>query len=140
MTDEKLSEQYVLYQILAQNLETLKQQLQFVEQQMLELRSTLMSIDDVKKMGEKNEILLPLGSGCYGSGSITDRGRILVNAGAGIFINEEIGSAKALLEQRTAEVERAGAEIQQQAEKIIAQMNEIAMVIEEAARKEGGKP
>jgi len=136
MDKEKLSERYVLYQILAQNLETLKQQLQLVEQQVFELRSTLMSMEDIKKLDEKNEILLPLGSGCYGSGMITDGKNILVNAGAGVFINEDMGAAKSLLEERLAEAEKAGKEVQTQAEKIIVQMNEIASEIQEAARQE----
>jgi len=136
MDKEKLSERYVLYQILAQNLETLKQQLQLVEQQIFEVRSTLMSMEDIKKLDEKNEILLPLGSGCYGSGRITDGKNILVNAGAGVFINEDMGAAKSLLDERLAEVEKAGKEIQVQAEKIIVQMNEIASEIQETARQE----
>ena len=139
MPNEKLNERYILYQILVQNLEALKQQIGLVEQQMFELSSTVLSIDDLKKMNENNEIFLPLGSGCYGSGKIMDNKRILVNAGAGIFINDEIGAAKVFIEERAKELERAGKEIEMQMERLVKQINQTAAEIQKIAGAENRK-
>ena len=136
MSKEKVQEKYVLYQLLNQNLESLKQQMQLVEQQFIEVKSTIMSIDDLKGMGEKNEIFLPLGSGCYGKGKITESNEMLLNVGAGVFVNKEAAAAKSLLEKRVKELERAGEEIQAQMERILKQMNELGVEIQELARGE----
>jgi len=136
---EKLNEKYVLYQILAQNFESLKQQMQLAEQQLFELSSALMSLGDLDKMDDKNEIFLPLGGGCFGKGKITENKKILVNVGSGIFLNENIEAARALLEERTHEMEKAGKEIAEQAEKIAMQMNELAMEIQKMAQAESKK-
>jgi prefoldin alpha subunit len=137
MSKEKLQEKYVLYQLLNQNLESLKQQMELVEQQFIEVRSTMLSIDDLKKIGEKNEILIPLGSGCYGNGKVTDSGGVLVNVGAGIFMNKKSMDAESFLNERVKELENASNEIQAQMERIAKQMNELGVEIQEMARKEG---
>jgi prefoldin alpha subunit len=139
MANEKLNEKYIVYQILAQNLESLKEQMQLVEQQLFELNSASMSLDDLDKMDDKNEIFLPLGGGCFGKGQITENKKILVNVGSGIFLNENIDDAKALLQERTEEIEKAGKEIEGHAEKIALQMNEFAAEIQKMARTEDKK-
>ena len=136
MPKEKLQEKYVLYQLLNQNLESLKQQMQLVEQQFIEVKSTIMSIDDLKGMGEKNEIFLPLGSGCYGKGKITESNEMLLNVGAEVFVNKKAGVAKSFLEKRVKELEGAGEEIQAQMERILKQMNELGVEIQELAKQE----
>lgn len=136
MPKEKLQEKYVLYQLLNQNLESLKQQIQLVEQQFIEVKSTLMSVDDLKGVSGKNEIFLPLGSGCYGKGKVTENRKILVNVGAGIFINKKSVSVESFLEERVKELEKAGEEIQTQMERIARQMSELGLEIQELAKQE----
>jgi prefoldin alpha subunit len=136
---EKLNEKYIVYQILAQNLESLKQQMQLVEQQLFELNSALMSLEDLHKMDDQNEIFLPLGGGCFGKGKITENDKILVNVGSGIFLDENTEGAKKLLQERLREIERAGKEIEDQAEKIALQMNELAAEIQKMAQMESKK-
>jgi prefoldin alpha subunit len=133
--DQKLQEKYVMYQLLAQRLETLKQEMVLAEQQVLEIRSTLSSVEDMKKMNDKNEILLPLGSGCYGSGKITDSRSVLVNIGSGIFLNKSTEKAGEFLEERAEEIRKAGKQIEEQAENIAAQMNHLAEEMQELAEK-----
>ena len=139
MSREKLQEKYVLYQVLNQNLESLKQQLELVEQQFIEVKSTTLSIDDLKKTGGKNEIFLPIGSGCYKKGNITENKDILVNVGAGLFINKKAVDAKSFLEKMVRKLEQASNEIQAQMERILKQMNELGVEIQELA-KQGEKP
>lgn len=135
MSKEKLQEKYVLYQLLNQNLESLKQQFDLIQQQLIEVKSTLMSIDDLGKTGEKNEIFLPLGSGCYGKGKITEKNDIMVNVGAGIFVNKKSADAKLFLDKRVKEIDKASEEIHEQMERIVRQMNELGLQIQEMAQK-----
>ncbi len=134
-----INEKYILYQVLAQNLEGLKQQLELVEQQMMELKSTSVSLDDIKQAGTESEIFLPLGSGCFSRGRITDNKRMLVNVGAGVFIDKEMKDVRAFVETNLKELEKAGIEIEEQMRRMAAQMNELASDIQEIAAREGRK-
>ncbi len=133
----KLNEKYILYQVLAQNLEGLKQQLEMVEQQMIELKSTSMSMDDVVKTDEENEIFLPLGSLCFSRGKITNGKKILVGVGAGIFVEKSEKDAKALVERNFNEVEKVGLEIEEQMKRTVGQMNGLASEMQAMAQQEG---
>lgn len=137
MSKEKLQEKYVLYQLLNQNMESLKQQFELVEQQFIEVKSTMMSLEDLNKSGENNEIFLPLGSGCYGKGKVTDNKGVLVNVGAGVFVNQKMAAAKSFLDKRLKELENANNEVQAQMERVAKQMNELGVEIQEIAKQEG---
>jgi prefoldin alpha subunit len=132
-TKEKLNEKYFLYQVLTQNLENLKQQLELVEQQLIELKATSASLSDLSKINESNEIFMPLGSGCFGVGKITDGKKILLNAGAGVFVSKDIASAKTSIEENFKEIEKAGLDIEEQMKKTVGQINEVAADIQEMA-------
>jgi prefoldin alpha subunit len=133
MANEKLNEKYILYQLLGQNLESLKQQLEIVGQQLVELKSTSLSVEDLERAGEKNEIFLPLGSACFCGGMVTDSRKILVGVGAGVFLEKGAKEAKSFIERNFKELEKAGAEIEEQLKSTAGQMNELAAEIQELA-------
>lgn len=135
MTEQKLQEKYVLYQLLNQNLESLKKQMEMVEQQSLEVKSTIVSIDDIKAIKEDNEVFLPLGSGCYGKGKITSKNDVLVNGGAGIFMNQKADKAKLSLKEREKELEKAGETIKEQIERVSRQLNSLGLEIQHLAQQ-----
>lgn len=135
MANEKLNEKYVIYQVLAQNLEALKQQIQIVEQQLIELRSTMLSMEDLEKLKDDNEILVPIGGGCFSRGKISDNRKVIVNVGAGIFLDNDMAIAKKLMDERFREVEKAGMEIEEQMKNIVGQMNTLAAEIQNLAQK-----
>ncbi|MEM5871561.1 MAG: prefoldin subunit alpha [Candidatus Aenigmatarchaeota archaeon] len=137
--NEQLNEKYILYQILAQNLEALKQQLELVEEQIIEIKISLASINDLKEIKEENEILIPLGSGCFGKGKITEKSHFLVNIGSGIFVYKDLENAKTFLEERFKEIENAGKEIEGQAKKIAVHMNELSEEIQNLASEIASK-
>lgn len=137
--NEQLNEKYILYQILAQNLEALKQQLELVEEQIIEIKTSLVSINDLKEMKDENEILIPLGSGCFGKGKIIEKNQILVNIGSGVFVFKDLENAKAFLDERLKEIEKAGKEIEREAQKLALHMNELAEEIQELAKEISSK-
>jgi prefoldin alpha subunit len=135
MTEQKLQEKYILYQLLNQNLESLKQQMEMVAQQSLEVRSTMLSIDDIKGIKDENEVFLPLGSGCYGKGKITSRNDVLVNTGAGIFMNQKAEQARLSLEEREKELQKASETIKEQIERVVKQLNGLGLEIQHLAQQ-----
>jgi prefoldin alpha subunit len=136
MSKEKLQEKYILYQLLQQNLESLREQFEIVERQLIELKNTQQVLKDLSKGKKTNDVLIPLGSGCYGKGEVTDLKDFVVNLGGNVMADKKTGSIKPFLEKREKELERAGREIQERMIKIANQINETAMEIQHLGKKE----
>ncbi len=136
MTDQKMTEKYVMLQIFQQNMEALKKQQDMIEQQFLETRSTINAIEEMKKNGNENEILVPFGSGCFAKGKIIDRDSLLTDIGAGIISDKKTVDVKTLLKERSEEIEKTVEEIQVQMEQIAEKMNEIGSEIQSMSGKE----
>jgi prefoldin alpha subunit len=102
---EAMQEKVILYQILQKHLESLTQNAVMIERRYEEIEATRMALEDIGKAME-SEILVPLGSGIFTYGKITDPGRMLADAGAGVFIDKDPEYSKQLLEERKKEMEK----------------------------------
>jgi len=136
MSKEKLQEKYILYQLLQQNLESLRENLEIVERQLIELKNTQQVLKDLNKGDKTNDVLIPLGSGCYGKGRVTDLKGFLVNLGANVMVDRKAGSINSFLDKREDELEKVGKEVQERMIKTANQINETAMEIQRLGKKE----
>ncbi len=136
MSKEKLQEKYVLYQLLQQNLETLRQQLEMVERQFIETKTTEQVFKDLKSGKGNDDVLIPLGSGCYGKGRVMDTKNFLVGVGANIMTQKTMKSAELFLQERERELENASREIQEHMSKVANQIDEIATEIQAMVKKD----
>lgn len=136
MPDKELQEKYILYQLLQQNMEKLRQQIELIERQLIEIKNTEEVFRDFKKRRGSDDVLIPLGSGCYGSGSVKNLKNVLVNIGANIMVSKPVESAKLFLNEREKELEKSAKEIQEQMVKIAKEIDETAVDIQKLARKE----
>ena len=132
---ESMQEKVILYQLLQRHLESLTQNAVMLERRYEEIESTRMAVEDIGKLKEKNEILVPLGSGFFTYGKITDSGKMLAEAGTGIFMDKDPGSAKKLLEERKQELEKLAGEMQQEIGDVSSRLNGLAMEIEGMSRE-----
>jgi len=135
MSKEKLQEKYILYQLLQQNLESLREHLELIEGQLIELKTTQQVLNDLKGGKSVTDVLIPLGGGCYGKGEVKDIKTFLVNLGANVMVDRKMESLKPLLEKREKDLERAGGEVQEQMIKTANQINETALEIQSMAKK-----
>ena len=136
MHEQKLQEKYILFQLLNQNMESLKQQQQMVQHQMLETKSTMTSIDDLFNTKEGTDVFIPVGSGCFGKGTVVDKNKILVNIGSGLFMNKKTGDSKTLLEKRMKDIEKASEELNLHIERVTKQLNEMGAEIQQLTQKQ----
>jgi prefoldin alpha subunit len=118
MADEqKLQELYVEFQLLTQHLKQLQQQHALLQQQMLEMASSIQSLDDMAKVKEQTEILVPLSSGVFARAKISDTGNLIVNVGANVAVSKTAGQARELMEKQLKESEQLSMKIATQIEK-----------------------
>lgn len=141
MNDQELQEKYVLYQILSQTLETLKQQVQLLENQKMDIQITRDALNDVGKLKGENEIMIPLGSGCYAKGRILDGNSFLVNIGSGVVIGKDSKEMQAFLDAKQNELDDAGRQVTDEIAKANQKLDELSVEIQHfMSRKSQEKP
>jgi prefoldin alpha subunit len=133
MNDEKVQEKYFIFQLLQQNLEVLKQNQELVKKQLDEILMTAGVLRELGRIGKEDEIMIPLGGGCFGTGKITDSRNVTVDIGAGIMLSKDVESAVSFLGAREKELEDASRHLIEEMNKIAKKMNEIGTEIQSMA-------
>lgn len=125
---EKTLNEYEYYRAQA---EALKRNLDLMNANLMELEVVRGSLDEIKKLGKKNEILMPLGGGSFVKANIADTEKILVSLGAGIVAKKDIPMARGDFEQRIKELEQVRAELAERWRAISGRLEELAPKIQE---------
>jgi len=113
----------ILYQLLHRQLNQLTAEAQSVEHKSIEATATKQSL---KELRAPNDLLMPIGSGCYVHGKFSDATQVLVDIGAGILLPKSITDVESFLADREAEILKLKSELQADATKIVNEMNRIA--------------
>jgi prefoldin alpha subunit len=133
MNDEKVQEKYLIFQLLQQNLEALKQNQELVKKQLDEILMTAGVLRELGRIGKEEEIMIPLGGGCFGTGKITDNKNVTVDIGAGIMLSKDVESTISFLGAREKELEDASRHLIEEMNKIANKMNELGSEIQSMA-------
>jgi len=102
--EEKLQKLYLEFQILDQQIKQIEKQNTALNNQLMELAATNQSLEDMKKLKEKTEILVPLSSGIYAKAELKDNKNFIVNVGANTALVKDIDSTKKLMESQIEEM------------------------------------
>ncbi len=110
MNDEKkkeLQQKVMLYQFLKSKAELLYAQLQDAGNKILELNVAINAIDETKKLKPGEDILVPIGAGCFMTAKSDKADEILVGLGADVISAKGAEDAKNILKSRLKEFETA---------------------------------
>jgi len=118
MSQEEIQQKYLELQILEQQIGQLQQQAQVLQHQLHELSALKETIGQISQVKENTETLIPLGSGVYVKGEITNTKDLLMNVGANTIteksakdsekiVEEQIAHVQGLLEQLSGDLEQA---------------------------------
>jgi len=100
MVDQReLQEKIVRYQMFEGRIKASLKRREMLITKLVEIESTLNSIEDVKN-NKESEILLPLGSNVHIPGTLKDVKKIIVEIGANVALEEDMPNAKKILEKR----------------------------------------
>jgi prefoldin alpha subunit len=136
MDEKELQEKLIVYQLLQRHLESLTQSAVLIERRYEEMEASGQALKDIEKSGQ-SEILIPLGSGLFTHGKSGDSRKLIVDAGAGIFLEKDMESAKELLEQKRQDIEKLAGSMQQEMIEVSSRLNSLAMEIESCSREAG---
>ena len=104
--EEKLQKLYLEFQVLDQQIKHLEKQNTTLNNQLMELMATNQSLEDMKKLEGKTEILVPLSSGIYAKAELKDNKNFIVNVGANTALVKDLQSTKKLMESQIDEMKK----------------------------------
>ena len=102
--EEKLQKLYVEFQMLSQHIKQLEEKTAALNNQLMDLAVTNQSLEDMKKLKQGTEILVPLSSGIYTKAEIKDSKNVIVNVGSNVTTVKDIDSTKKLIESQIEEI------------------------------------
>lgn len=136
MANEKeLQEKMLVYKTLESRLEALTRQRDLVGSKVMEILSTISSIDEIDKNQEN--ILFKLGSEAFAYGNVSNKNKVLVDIGAGIVMEKSIEDGKETINKRREEMENMLKEIQTNIFQISNAMNQLGPEINDMIQKSG---
>ncbi len=134
--EKEIQEKMMMYKTLESRLEVLNKQRDLVNTKIMEIISTISSIDEFDKT-QKN-ILFKLGSDAFVQADVVKKNEILVEIGAGIIMEKTLEEGKAILNMRKQEMENVMKEIQYNMAQIMDTVNKLAPEINSMIQKAQG--
>ena len=98
-TQKEFQEKMYRYQILEESAKTLVQRRELFVSRMMEIESTLNTIQEIQK-SKKESIFLPLGSSVYVPGTVKKNTKMVVGLGADVAVEKNVQETKKVLEER----------------------------------------
>ena len=129
-TQDQMQEKMVLYQIIHQRLEELKQHITLIQQKMVELETTKQALEELKTVPDGKDILIPVGPGFFSPAKSTKVAKVLVEVGAGVMVKKTLEEAKDFVDRKKKEVEDASQHIQMEFSQLAEKANEIAAEVQ----------
>ena len=121
--------------MLEQQIKQLEKQSNSLNNHLVELMSTSQSLEELKKVGEKSEILIPISTGIYAKAELKGKDSFIVNVGANIAINKDLESTKKIISDQVKEIgqvhENVSQELQNHIQKAVSMEQEINKIASE---------
>jgi prefoldin alpha subunit len=114
-----------------QQIKSIQEQLQLVEQAMIEAGSLKIELDNLKGAKDK-EIMASIGKGIFAKAKITEE-ELLVDVGGRNFVKKTISETQNIIDDQVGKLGEVKAELEEKLEEI---NNELTKVFEEAEKEE----
>ena len=102
--EEKVQKLYIEFQLLNQQIQQLEKQNEALDNKLIELIMTNQSLDDLKDIKEKTEILVPVSAGIHAKAEIKDGKSFVVNVGANVALVKDLNSTKEIIKNQIVEI------------------------------------
>jgi len=133
MTEKELQEKVLTYRFMEARLDGLVKQRDMMVSKIIELQSTLQSIDELDK--SEGEILFPIGGEAYRTAKIIDKNKLIVDVGANVALEKTTEEGKDLIIKRKGEIEGLINQIQHEIVKVSNAMNQLGPELQEMTKQ-----
>lgn len=134
MDEKQLQEKYLEFQAIDQKMQQAQQQLQQFDEHIAEIARIKESLNEVKKIKEGTEIMVPIASGIFVKASMKNSDDIMVNVGGANLVGRTVEGTKELLDGQLKEITKSRGVAEDNLQAIMDQAKllegEIAKIIE----------
>jgi len=123
--EEDITRNLTLIEYYKQQLESLDVQLQMLQSALAEYQRARMTVDQLKTMDGKNDILIPAGGGVYLNGSLGTSSTMLVSIGAGYIMEKTPQDAIAKLDDHIKRIQENQEKLYQLATRLQCEAEEL---------------
>ncbi|MBN2051964.1 prefoldin subunit alpha [Candidatus Woesearchaeota archaeon] len=116
---------YVQLQLIDQQARQLQQYLHTFDQQLLEIRSVINSINELAKLKKGDTILAPIANGIFIKAKLEDNKEVRMNVGNNTVVNKSTEDAIKMLQSQEAEVTQYRSEVIAKLDELIKQAEEL---------------
>jgi len=131
MTDTNFENMYGEYQQLTQQFQQAEQQTQQIDAQLQEFAVTMDAINELPRLEDSNDMLVPLSSGIFLKTKLADKNTVVLNVGADVAVEKNIKDAKKLIEEQVVELTKFKAQNEQNKLILQARLQEIQAKLQE---------
>jgi len=119
MADDKeqqkaVQKKFMQLQVLEQQIKQVQEQVRQIDSQLMELIGTEQSLEELSKINNKPEIMVPVSGGIFVKAKLEDTSQVLVNVGASTAVPKSIAETKKLVHQQVEELEKLKEKIVEQ--------------------------
>jgi len=126
-------EQIIKIQLMEHEVNTLNNQIQLIDQNILELRELMLSLNEI--VNDK-ELFIDLGKRIYAPVKIKDN-KLLVEVGKGNFVKKNVSESKKVVNEQAEKLDKARTQILERLNDLHNEMNNIIIEIEKEQKGKG---
>lgn len=138
-SEEELRKTSIELRYLEQTAEALQSRLNMINAVQTDLTYATMALEGLENETENSELLVPIGGTSYIKTKLANPDKLIVGIGAGVSVEQTMGEAKSTIKRRLEDLGKARAALQQQLAKVAEKINEYRQRFETlvASIKEG---
>lgn len=128
--ENKTQEIYMEYKSIDEHIKQLQKQLEVLTNHLVEMHSTNGSLEDLEKIKKDREMFVPISSGIFAKGTISNTSELLVNVGANVVVSKDIASAKKLIQHQIEEMKKVHKRMVEELEKMAQRASELEVQLQ----------
>ncbi len=132
---DEFQEKLEMYRSLEERLGAVMQKQNVFSSKIVEIQGTIDSMESLSA----SDVLFPLGSAVYVKGSPEKEGKVVVEVGAGVALEKSADQAKAILEKRKADIQKAVDTLANETRNISSMMQSIEVEAQNMLKEREGK-
>ena len=121
---------------MKQEIQQVHEQFMFLQQQLSELTSLELSVNELKDVKNGSEIFSSLGSGIFISSKLENNQKVVVNIGSGVLIEKDLGDAVKLIQSQINNVNSSVEAVKNQLNKAAMYSEKLTQELNELSSKE----
>tara|TARA_Y100000310_G_scaffold345598_1_gene467050 strand:- start:1748 stop:2167 length:420 start_codon:yes stop_codon:yes gene_type:complete len=105
--EQEMQEKYMQFQMMLQQSQHIEQALEALNKQTEELNNLKQNLEEISKVEEGNELLVPLGAGIFLKANLAGDKDLLMNVGSKVVVKKSPEEAMGIIDKQLEEINKA---------------------------------